>query len=75
MKRFLLFGSDECHYATGGANDFVDDFDTLNEAVIEGNVRYQSPIRSPIYLDWFHVFDSAKREIVFKSQAKPYGDY
>jgi len=74
MKRYLLFGSEQAFYATGGANDFIGDFHHVSDAVIEGNTRYNFYHGNKHYLEWFHVFDSVSRKICYKSATKPYGD-
>ncbi len=54
MKRFLLFGSD-MYYPAGGWDDFVGDFDTLEQANAFGRNAAK---------DWVHIVDTAQLEIV-----------
>lgn len=48
VKRFLLFIFDE-FYPRGGWNDFVDSFDTLEEAQTRAKARRG---------DWYHIIDT-----------------
>lgn len=58
MKRFEVFGRDIYH-AGGGMEDFLQDFDTLAEALPLVN-----KLAGEIY-GWAHVWDGETREIVF----------
>lgn len=55
MKRYLLFAG-ESYYPVGGWKDFVDSYDTIEEAVSYGRAAG----------DWWHVVDSATGKIVEK---------
>ena len=48
MKRFLLFGYDD-YYPTGGMDDFVNSFDSLEECVEE--------MSRDLVVDRYHVLD------------------
>jgi len=72
---FLLFAG-ESFYASGGFNDFIDTFDSLEEAEAAGKLL-QEKGRPTKYdtierLDWFQVVN--QNEIVLKSECRPYGD-
>lgn len=84
MKNFLLFGG-EIYYAGGGMEDFIKDFDTLQEATEFANsvfAGYGSPMEDRIctdrpfsesaFIQWWHVFDTAECSIVAKSKDEPH---
>jgi hypothetical protein len=72
MKRYLVFGG-ECHYATGGANDFIGAFDDKQEASDFGLSKYELHHREVEYVEWYHVFDTIEQRICDKSRENPYG--
>lgn len=45
-KRFMLFGSDQCFYASGGMNDFQGWFEDLEAATAFAEVPFDRPINS-----------------------------
>lgn len=51
MKQFLLFAGPR-YYPGGGWQDFVDSFDTLEEAVVVGTPDEDD------WGKWFHVIDA-----------------
>lgn len=55
MKRYLLFAGDK-YYPYPGWLDFVDDFDSWEDAVKQADT---------IKCDWWHVVDTTTKEIVF----------
>lgn len=57
MKRYLLFGG-EWYYPSGGWGDFVDSFDTKEQAF---EVAKSSQFS---YLEWCHIIDSQTGEYV-----------
>ena len=63
MRRFWLFGGND-YYATGGFHDFIGSFNTLDDAVKEGETRS---------VEWWHVFDSESQEIAGQSEYQAYG--
>lgn len=63
MKKYGLFGGD-FYYAQGGMNDFRGSFDTLDEAVSEGE---------NMLTDWFHVYDMETLKRVAQSEYAPFG--
>ena len=62
LKRFLLFAN-VTYYARGGWNDFVDSFDTIDDATnAVGRTRRD--------IDWWHVVDSTTgQKVVISSGA------
>jgi hypothetical protein len=50
MKRYLLFSGD-FYYTSGGWNDFVDSFDSVEEA-------FNSPKAKNTNTSWFQIVDS-----------------
>lgn len=74
VKRYWLFGG-ECHYATGGIHDRQGMYDTIAEAVAEGQ-RQQSSSWSSLLHDlheWWHVVDIMTGEIVAGSESQAFG--
>lgn len=57
MLRFALFGGDD-YYPSGGWEDFIDTYATLEEAVAGGRA-----FRNKLY-GWYHVVDLSTRSIV-----------
>ena len=55
MKRYLLFSGND-YYPTGGWGDFVDDFDTIEEA--EAYAR-KEPLSE---WQWWHIIDTETKE-------------
>ena len=56
MKRYLLFAGDY-HYPNGGWSDFVDSFDSVEEAQDHLNHSKDSYL-----VDWAHVVDTETME-------------
>ena len=71
MKRYLLFGSD-IYYACGGWEDFIHDFDSLEDAIDIGNnledLKYEG-------IQWWHIVDLELRKIVNRSKEQSYGSW
>lgn len=72
MKRYWVFGYLD-YYPEGGMNDFIKDFDTINEAVrlVEASTT-KKPIKegsSYTYTKWdkASVFDTETRKLVYDS--------
>lgn len=63
VKQFLLFGFDK-YYPEGGAEDFVADFDTLEEA--EEFVKTHNPKRRDLY----NIMDLATLSVVNEGEWK-----
>jgi hypothetical protein len=67
MKQFLAFyGSN--YYPSGGMSDFMNDFDTLEEAIIaleknEQQNRFSD--QEPWEFRWGQIYDTEKRDIVW----------
>lgn len=69
MKRFMLFVG-QSFYANGGFLDFVDSFDSAQEAVDCAVSKYDPP--DGMFADeWWHVVDIETQQIVAKQE----GDY
>ena len=64
LKRFLLFAN-VTYYAHGGWNDFVDSFDTIDDAT-----KHAMEYVDRLDLDWWHVVDSTTgQKVVISSGA------
>ena len=65
MKRYLAFYGD-CYYAGGGMNDFVNDFDSVEDC--EKAIQLKHKENRPDDLEWEwawrQIWDSEKREFV-----------
>jgi hypothetical protein len=59
MKRYLLFAG-ENYYPKGGWEDFVKDFNTVEEA-LEYMAHYKPD-------DWFHIVDRKTMRMHYRSQ-------
>lgn len=70
MKAYLLFAG-ENYYATGGVNDFKEEFEDREECIKKG-FKLLTSSKYEESCDWFQVVDSKTFEIVFKVGA-PYG--
>lgn len=57
MKRFILFGGEQ-YYPSGGANDFIGSFGSVEEAYM-----YLAHNSHKEY-DWWHVFDTHLDKII-----------
>ena len=51
MKRFILFAGD-CYYPGGGAADFIDDYESLDDAK-----------QCQVGCDWLHILDIHTGEV------------
>lgn len=60
MKRFLLFGGGN-YYAAGTFSDFIDSFDSRDEAKKAGSIM-RGDLNSS--LEWYQVFDCEKRVLI-----------
>lgn len=58
MKRFMLFGG-RIYYPSGGMNDFIGDFDTLEEAEKVG----KNFIKNEKWT-WIEVYDLIEKKII-----------
>jgi hypothetical protein len=77
VKQFWLFGG-ESYYATGGMNDFIADFESLYDAIVDAEKRESSiqtydTIKTRDYVEWWHVVDVTSGKIVKESECDPYG--
>lgn len=54
MKKYLLFTGDT-YYPSGGWDDFVDDFDSIEEALAYAAKNGR---------DWFHIVDTEIKRII-----------
>jgi hypothetical protein len=62
MKKFLLFGG-YTYYPNGGWGDFINSFDTLEEAkevIIKPAESFETKE------DWYHVVDSNNGQIIYQ---------
>lgn len=60
MKRYLLFAGDH-YYPSGGIEDYMGDYDTVEEAEIAGSNKYPKTLYHPLgkfQYDWWQVVDS-----------------
>lgn len=73
MKSFLLFGG-QAYYARGGWNDFVEGFDSIEEAKIKAESLRVQKEREMEGFEWWHVVDASTRQIIFRSKGRPYGE-
>lgn len=65
MKRYLLFGYSD-YYPDGGWHDFIESFDTLDEAKNHGySVRVEVDASE---VNNFHVFDIVEKIIVYETK-------
>lgn len=64
MKRFIAFYG-AVYYPSGGMNDFVGDFDTLEEAKISIEKEFNEKTHGNKY-EWGHVWDSENKQKVWK---------
>lgn len=62
MKRYLAFAG-STYYPSGGMNDFIGSFDTVDEAIAE--ICYSDEDYGMIN-DWGHVFDQVDEIRVYK---------
>jgi len=60
MKRFLLFSSD-LYYPCGGFDDFINDFDDLDDAKRQAQKCKKE-------WNWCHVVDGKIKEIVYRAE-------
>lgn len=60
MKKYLLFAG-EIYYPMGGVNDFIDSFESLEDAKHAGEREIEDNEN-----DWFHIADKDDLEIVYK---------
>jgi len=73
MKRFIVFGGC-CYYPSGGFNDCVGSFDSLQHAQTFAQrmrVPYPGCKPDPCF-EWWHVFDSCEMQIVAQSEHQPW---
>lgn len=81
MKNLLLFGG-ENYYPDGGFDDFLGDFDNMQDVEKRIKLAIKSYIISekdgagleglelnPYVAHWFHVFDIAQKKIVWRGEA------
>ena len=65
MKRFLLFGFDS-HFPKGGINDFLGDFDSIEEAHTAFLNHGERVIVTQF--EHFQIYDTEERRLVLTSQ-------
>lgn len=73
LKRYWLFGGC-CYYAAGGVNDFIQSFDTLEEAVAVATELTEQP-ELDFEFQWWHVCDMVEMTKVVESEAEACGSY
>ncbi len=62
MKRYILFGGDD-YYPSGGTDDLIGSFDTLQEAQEEGNRRNNlAAYINSDQIDWYNILDTQEGE-------------
>lgn len=67
-NRFLVFAGEE-YYSAGGAYNLYGAYPTLEEAekAVDSLPQYiidEEGIPGPVYLEWHHIFDVEKLEVV-----------
>ena len=69
MERFAVFGG-ETYYAKGGWSDFIKDFEKPWDAL-----EFVEEKESGVFpeLEWWHIFDMEKREMLGISRYQAYG--
>ncbi|MEY8214938.1 MAG: hypothetical protein RPR97_10735 [Colwellia sp.] len=66
--RFLLFGSEECFYAKGGANDYIVSGNSIDVLMNTANAyRRQNKI------EWWHIFDTKTEKIIAGTKYQAHG--
>ena len=70
MIRYILFAG-QSYYAKGGANDYAERYDTLDESIAKGE---ELIAKSQWSEDWYHVFDVETGKIVAKTEYQAYGN-
>ena len=68
MDRYILFGSEECYYASGGMHDFLIAHHSINALLQLLNEKEYKDI------EWWHIYDTQKQGIIKGSESQPYGD-
>lgn len=71
MKNYLLFGG-STYYAEGGVNDLIDAFESLDDAIFEGE-RLANNAKPSLSIDWWHIFSIKDGVMVKRSTERPYG--
>lgn len=83
---YLIFAGEQ-FYGTGGANDFIDSFEIIEEAMEKAEALIGSRIiyeisdwsddasdDQGIYIDWSHVFCTKDKRIIKRIGVKPFGE-
>jgi hypothetical protein len=76
--RYLLFGSDTCYYAEGGARDLLKASDNTESLIelINSNYENKSEHAGLTKLDWWHIYDLFESKIIMGSKTQPHpGNY
>ena len=71
MKNYLLFGG-STYYANGGVNDLIDAFDSIDDAIFEGE-RLANNVKSSLSIDWWHIFSIKDCLMLKRSIQQPFG--
>jgi hypothetical protein len=72
MKRYMLFAYYR-YYPAGGMNDFIDSYDTIEEALAHVNetVKYEDCEEWPKHdYEHAHVFDTTVKHITYFKEVK-----
>jgi hypothetical protein len=67
MRRFLLFGGSN-YYPSGGWDDFMESFDSVEDAAKVAKSRGRSHSNALEWIDWAHVVDSTTFQKVVELQ-------
>jgi hypothetical protein len=75
MKRYMLFWGDN-YYPNGGMDDFIGDYDTMDEAMQVFDSKVKEEIDNSYYENkeqvmtyrWAMIYDLEKREKVWSTQ-------
>jgi hypothetical protein len=67
MSKYILFGGQQ-YYAKGGANDFIQFGDTVEELEYEFSILQQ---KAPYHYEWYQIVDKFLN-IISESKEKPH---
>lgn len=64
MKRYMVFWGDD-YYPLRGMEDFVGDYDELNEAISSLHRKNREERDGDWVISWGHVYDLIEKDIVY----------